>query len=177
MKTTEIKAMDRAVVEAIIRGIKGGTATRVTYFSFPKLKAESKRNGVEIMKVTSTTVRVGVDYTHLDAVQKYKAEHETAHYDRPDWVNDESGRFVFIPKTNNTLVRVYKMPKHSNTKSYYIITDKNGTRAVDELSDEEKAYIIDSYFKEASADEVKKNWEESTQKINIDKFIEIKVNT
>lgn len=172
--TTEFKTMDRETVKTIINGIKAGTFTRVTYCSTPSLTAESKKNGVKVTKVTTTTVRVGIDYEAQKAVQQYKAEHEVEQRDFSSWENDEEGRIVFVPKTGNTLVRVYKVPQNSNTESYFIIEDSKGKRAVKHLTDEDKALFIPSYFKEKSEDKVKRAFEESTQKINIDKFIAIK---
>ena len=173
MMTTEIKKMNRETVKTIINGIKEGTFTRVTYCSTPSLTAESKKNGVKVTKVTETTVRVGIDYENVKATKEYKAEHTVEQRDFSSWENDEEGRIVFVPKTGNTLVRVYKVPQNSNTKSYFIIEDKDGKRAVERLSDSDKALFVPSYFKEKSGDALKDAWAEVTQKINIDNFLAI----
>lgn len=174
MKTTEITKLDRDTVKTIINGIKAGTFTRVTYCSTPTLTAESKKNGVKVTKVTTTTVRVGVDYEALKAVKDYKATHEVEERDFSSWEN-ENDRIVYVPKTGNTLVRVYKVPQNSNTESYFIIEDSNGKRAVEKLSDEDKALFTPSYFKPKTNDKVVDAFNESTQKINIDNFIAIKM--
>lgn len=175
MKTTEITKLDRETVKTIINGIKAGTFTRVTYCSTPSLTAESKKNGVKVTKVTTTTVRVGVDYEALKAVKDYKEAREVEQRDFSSWENDEEGRIVFVPKTGNTLVRVYKVPQNSNTESYFIIEDSKGKRAIEHLTDEDKALFTPSYFKQKTGDKVVDAFSESTQKINIDNFIAIKV--
>ena len=172
MMTTEIKKLSRETVRTIINGIKGGTFTRVSYCSAPDLTAECKKNGVKVTKVTETTVRVGIDYNGTDAVKKYKAEHETAQYDYSSWQNEDEGRIVYVPKTGNTLVRVYKVPQNSNTKSYFIIEDKDGKRIVEKITAEDNI-LASRYFKEKSSDPIKKNYDEVTQKINIDNFLAI----
>ena len=173
MLTTEIKKLDRETVKTIINGIKAGTFTRVTYTSAPSLTSASKKAGVKVTKVTTTTVRVGVDYENLKAVQQYKAEHTVEKRDFSSWENDEEGRIVTVPSTGNTLVRVYKVPQNSNTKSYFIIEDGNGKRAVERLTDEDKALFVPSYFKQRTGDKVVDAFAESTQKINIDNFVDI----
>lgn len=166
---TEIKTLSAETVKNIVNAIKGGTITKVTYTSAPSLTAQSKKAGVKITKVTSKLCRLGLDYEAMKEIREYKATHETSQYDYSSWENDEDGRIVYVPKTNNTLVRIYKLPNHSNTKSYYIITDEKGTRAVEEMSEEEKAYITPSYFKAPNPNAPYI----PTQKINIENFIEI----
>ena len=168
-----IKTINAEEVRSVINGIPSGTFIRVQYVSYPDMNAKSKKDGAHITKITETTVRVGIDYNAVKAVKDYKETHEVEERDYSSWENEEGGRIVTVPSTGNTLVRVYKVPKYSNTKSSFIISDKNGTRTVEKLSDEDKALFQPSYFKKKTGDKVVDAFAESTQKININNFVRI----
>lgn len=162
-----MKSLSREAVETKVRGIKGGSIVSVAYYSYVDLKACYKGQ-LSIIKVTSKLCRVGIDYNNMEEVRVWKETHPTEHRDYSSWEHSDDGRIVYVPKTGNTLVEIYKLNQNENVKSFYIII-KDGTMKIVKTLDEYKEYVRPSYFSTPKSDRP----ERPTQKINIDHFLKI----
>lgn len=134
--------------------IKPGTITRVGYRTFLPVKASYKKQGVEVMKVVETSVRLGVSYSKIASVMARRAEEgmkeaiqRTNNY---EWILDN--KVCFNTKTNKYYLYAASLNGGHNTHSYYVIKHPEG--AIQKMSSEEfkkslyaEEYIIASYFK------------------------------
>lgn len=153
----------------VISGIPAGRFFRMSYTSELPVKAEHKNAGVKIHKITETTVRTGVSYNNIKAVQEYKATHEpkltTPRANNYEWVVEN--RIKYNTKTGKTYVVVATVPSGSNKRCKYLISSPEGTRVV-EMEELNKELIIDSYWKKSGAPDV-------VRTISVDHIIEINV--
>lgn len=138
------------IMEAIT-SIPAGRFFRIKYTSEMKVKAENKKKGISVLKVTETTVRTGVAYNNISAVAEYKATHEPKR-DKPttnnwEWVSDN--RVKYNTNTKKTYVVVATVPNGSNSDTHYIVTDANGTREVSS-EDLDRSLMIDSAWSSGS---------------------------
>lgn len=138
-----------------ISDIPAGRFFRMSYTSELPVKAEHKNAGVKVHKITEATVRTGVAYNNIKAVQEYKATHEpkltTPRANNYEWVVEN--RVKYNTKTGKTYVVVATVPSGSNKKCKYLISDHTGTRVV-ETEELDKTLIIDSYWKKNDSPDV-----------------------
>lgn len=154
-------------IMGILNRIPAGRFFRMKYSSEMKVKAEHKKKGISVTKVTETTVRTGVAYANISAVAEYKATHEPKR-SKPatnnwEWVSPN--RVKYNTNTKKTYAVVATVPNGSNSDVYYIVTDANGSRMVtpDEL---DKSLMQDSAWGSGS-------YPNSVRTIAFDNIIEI----
>lgn len=143
--------MSNSTLISIIKNIPGGQFFRMSYKSELPVKAEYKKAGITIIKVTSSTVRTGVNYNSIAVIKEYKATHESTQSNRVNnyvWV--EKNRIKHNTATGKDYL-VIATTKNSHSKSYFVIRDSKGERIVSE-SDLDKTLVRDSYWKSGSSD-------------------------
>lgn len=143
--------------------IKPGTITRVGYRTFLPVKAAYKKQGVEVMKVVETSVRLGVSYSKIASVIARRAEEglkeaieRTNNY---EWVL--ANKVCFNSKTSKYYLYAASLNGGHNTHAHYYVKHADGR--IDSLTAQEfksspyaEEYIIASYFKgSGSAPEVR----------------------
>lgn len=126
-----------------ISEIPGGRFFRVRYMSKMPVKAKYEREGVSVIKLVGITARTGVAYHKIEAVAKtlnedYQPPKET------NWTWTVKDRIKYNRNTKKQYLVIAPVSKGSNTKSQYMLSDKNGNRIVDK--EEIREYIIDSYW-------------------------------
>lgn len=138
-----------------LESIPAGRFFRMSYTSELPVKAEHKKLGIKVHKITEATVRTGVAYNNIGAVQEYKATHEpkltTPRENNYEWVVEN--RIKYNTKTGKTYAVVATIPNGSNRKSKYLISSPEGTRVV-EVEELDKHLIIDSYWKKPDSPDV-----------------------
>lgn len=135
-----------------INSIPAGRFFRIKYTSDCPVKAEHKKKGVKVTKVTETTVRTGVAYEKIASVIEYKSTHEpkltSPRANNWEWVT--KNRIKYNTNTTKTYVVVAPIKNGGNTKYHYIITDENGERIV-EAKDFDRNLLIDSYWSKSGS--------------------------
>lgn len=154
--------MDIKMISKAVKNIKPGVFTRITYKSEMPLKAEYKKLGYKIIKITSVTTRFGIHYGNIKDVKENKSEGK---------MSNKINNFVWIIKNN--------IQYNKNTKNYYLCTyptkkGRNSSTKYDVYLNEEKVFsdidfidkamIIDSYWNKNAS---------NMMKINIDNVIAI----
>lgn len=143
-----------------------GTIGKIWYKSEMPLKAAAKKAGISITKFTEANVRFGVDYNNIATVIERKSAdgYEAKHcdYDRT-WLVENK---VYVNnKTGKTYVRFANI-SGAPRSSHYEISDSNGSRIVEELTDADKENIVNSYWNRTGG-------MPEIQDINIDNVIKI----
>ena len=134
-------------IREIIENIPAGRFFRISYRSELPLKAEYKKQGVKIVKYTTTTTRTGVQYSHIKGVVPSENSKYTSYY---AWiVRNKIKRNINSGKDYVQLAPIWK---GSNKKTSLYLTNSNGTRKISD--DEIKEYVIPSYFSKGEAPKV-----------------------
>ena len=134
--------------------VRPGTITRVGYRTFLPVKAAYKKQGVEIMKVVNTSVRLGVRYNRIASVIARKAEEglkeaiqRTNNY---EWVLEN--KVCFNTQTGKHYLYAASLNGGHHTYTEYYVKPADGR--VDHLSASQfkgsgfaEEYVIPSYFK------------------------------
>ena len=126
--------MTHEEIKAALESIPAGRFFRLRYTSEMKVKAEFKKQGISVMKVTETTMRTGVAYERIASVVEYKATHEPKR-DKPvanNWEWIVPNRIKYNTNTKKTYAVLASVPHGSNSEVYYIVTDKDGDRIMTE---------------------------------------------
>lgn len=133
-----------------IKAIPSGRFFRMTYKTELPVKAEHKKAGVTIIKITSSTVRTGVSYNSIAVIKAYKSANAPSDKVKTNnyvWVeknrikhNTSTGKDYFVIATH----------KNSHPKSYFIVRDSEGERIVSE-TELNKSLVRDSYWNSGSS--------------------------
>lgn len=148
--------LNRDSVISTARSFKKGTIVRIAYSTELPVKAEFKKLGYMVYKLVETSVRIGVNYGNIASVIARKAQQEIDGHEARKVTNN------YVPvvenlvydnsNTEQTYLQVANLPNNSNTRSRYMIVDADGNhKYVDNLSDNDKALVRDSYFKPSSS--------------------------
>ena len=153
-------------VISAISSIHGGSMARIAYYSELPMKAEAKKGGYTIYKITETTARFGVEYSNIGSVialrnsPDYVAPAEKANNN--EWII--RNRVSHNTKTGKTSVRFVPMTSGSNRKVSYVMESPFRTVILgDCIPDMFKTTVQDSYWKKSSMPVV--------QSININNII------
>ena len=147
--------LSRDSIISTARSFKKGTIVRIAYSTELPVKSEFKKLGYMVYKLVETSVRIGVNYGNIASVMARKAQQEVDGHESRKVTNN------YVPvvenlvydhaNTEQTYLQVANLPHNSNTRSRYMIVDADGNRKyVDELSNDDKALVRDSYFKPSS---------------------------
>lgn len=141
--------MKRETILEIIESIGNGKIFRVGYVTELPVKAEFKKKGYRMLKVTETSCRTGVNYGNIATVKARKENEETytPRTNNYEWVIHNKVRHN--TRTEKDYLYVATLPKGHNTHSTYILEGTMvGTIDMgDEIEDAYKHLLIDSYFK------------------------------
>lgn len=147
--------MNIEMISKAVKNIKPGVFTRITYKSEMPLKAEYKKLGYKIVKISSMTTRFGIHYGNIKEVKESKHEGK---------ISNKVNNFVWIIKNN--------IQYNKHTKSYYLCTyptkkGRNSSVKYDVYLNDEKVFsnidfidknmIIDSYWNKNSTNMMKIN--------------------
>lgn len=148
------------IIEAT-NSVRNGTIARVTYKTEVPLKAEFKKQGYKLTKITETSARFGVNYGKIASVIARNAErnleesvHRTNNY---EWVI--KNKVQYNSKTDKEYLVLASFNKGHHTKSKYILEGTFvGTIDMGKSIDGHYAHlVIDSYFKDGKpVSEIKK---------------------
>lgn len=138
-----------------VNAVRNGTMCRVLYKSEMPVKAMFQKLGVSVTKITESTVRLGVAYDHIGTVIDRKSADgytpSNREYDR-EWIVANK---VFRNNRNGIdYVRFASVNNHANKKPIFIIKTDNGEVKCSSLTDEQKQYIIDSYWGKSNSPEI-----------------------
>lgn len=122
-----------------IKSIPNGRFFRITYMTEPKLSADAKRNGVEVLKITEKTVRTGVEYRHIRGVVAAGVENQWGH-------SVVKNKVIKHNTKDSYYLSVAPIRRGGNTKTTWLV---NGIeRTEQEVKD--SGYVLDSYWKSSS---------------------------
>ena len=148
------------IIEAT-NSVRNGTIARVTYRTEVPLKAEFKKQGYRLIKITETTARFGVNYGKIASVIARNAERtleeavqRTNNY---EWVI--KNKVQYNTNTDKEYLVLANFNKGHNTKSKYILEGTFvGTIDMGNTIDSHYTHLVrDSYFnKSDSYGEIKK---------------------
>ena len=127
-----------------LNSIKNGTCASITYKSELPLKAEFKKKGFVIEKITSKVVRFGVDYDNIASVIERRSDENYIPTERENnYVTIIKDKLYHNTKTERDYLRFSNFGSQK-VKSFFRL---NGEDIV-ELPTE---YIIPSYFKKSGS--------------------------
>ena len=146
-----VMSMDDVI--SAVSAIRGGSMARITYYSELPVKAEMKKSGVAIYKVTELTARFGVDYSNIGSVVAMRSANDyvapAKKANNSEWVI--RNRVSYNTKTGKTSVRFAKMNSGSNKKVVYIMETPNGTSVIgNHIPESIMQNVQDSYWKKNS---------------------------
>ena len=136
------------------KSIINGRMSRISYRSEMPIKAEFKKRGISITKITDTTARFGIKYENIHTVAERRAEGtilpEKAHTNNYSWVIEN--KISYNSNTNKMYVRATSLPHGANSKYKYILV-KDGTEIItDSLNDEMKNFVVNSYWNKSPSE-------------------------
>lgn len=151
-----MKTLTKEEILSAARGVRGGTIARIAYKTEVPLKAEFKKQGYKIIKVVETSVRFGVNYSHIASVIARKSSPEYVarpHTNNYEWVI--SNRVKHHTQKDKDYIVVANLPKGHHTKTKYLLEGSFvGTLDMgDSIDGPYKDIVIDSYFKPNSFSE------------------------
>lgn len=145
-------SLNREQIIEATNGVRNGTIARVMYKSELPLKAEFKKQGYKLIKITETSARFGVNYGHISSVMErndtgYEPSNRTNNY---EWVIPN--KVKHNSKTDKDYLVLANFNKGHNTKSKYILYGSMaGTLNMGPSIDPGYTHlVIDSYYKKSS---------------------------
>lgn len=146
-----------------IQNIRKGTFVKIIYKSELPLTAAAKRDGVTATKITEKVVRLGVDYTHIQAVIDMEAARTEPKREVASWCHWEIPNILAKHNTKEDMYLTFaSVNGGSHTKSEYQLNGVTATKQ--EIAD---ANIVQpSYFKQNGEAPV-------IQKINVNNIIQL----
>ena len=145
----EIKALERDTIISSISAVKNGSFCRIKYKSELPLKAEFKKKGYRLVKITEATIRFGVDYEHIGSVIERKSaegyQEPAQRENNYSWIIEN--KVLHNSKTDKDYIRFATVKHGANKKTIYIVVDEfNEDVIVENLNDEQKSYVQNSYW-------------------------------
>lgn len=134
----------------VMASIKPGTMARISYKTDLPLKAEFRRQGYRLVKITETTARFGVKYSNIKSVIARRSSPDYTPVTRENntlWLLEN--KISQNVKTGRIHVRFAPMANGANKKKLYIFVDTIGNmfELGSDMSDSFKAMVQDSYWK------------------------------
>lgn len=115
---------------------KNGTFQKIKYKSEMPLKAEYRKQGYEVVKITQSVGRLGVNYKHMKGYQPPTHPHKVNNF---SWIIPN--KLAYNSATKKLYVHVAWAP-HPSKVTYEVY--KDGLLVGNEL---DSNMVIDSYFK------------------------------
>ena len=132
--------MTYSFLEEALGGIRSGTFFRIGYITELPVKAAYAKEGWKILKQTESTVRTGVNYGKIKSVVEER-----------DIVPIQKGRIYQNTDTEQMYLRVFPTKKGTNKKvSYILVTPGHSEYHFNDLDEEMREMVRDSYFNEKS---------------------------
>lgn len=149
MTTNIIETLNPSTTMSLLKEIKPGTFFRMSYMHELPVKAEFKKQGYNVIKVTSVVTRTGVNYGNIQAVKDYKEAQAEAgiipqerHLD-VEWIIKD---FVqHNNKTNKDYVCIAPIGTIEETNKYIVVDPNTNVTTVSE-EELDKNLVRDSYF-------------------------------
>lgn len=152
-------------IKDILKNIKPGVFTRLTYQTELPLKAEYKKHGYRIVKINSITTRFGIHYGNIKEVKERElatsAEDVVKRPSNFSWVMKDN--IQYNSNTDKYYLCTYPTKKGRNGSWKYIVYLPDGASFWD-LTNINKDWVQDSYWNKKST---------NMMKINIDNVIKI----
>ena len=152
--------MDIKTIANKLNTIKPGTFVRCTYITELPVKAEYKKLGYKVTKVTSMTTRFGIHYGNIKEVkEKNKEENNNRKVNENlEWIIKDS--IQYNKNTENYYLCTYPTIKGRNSKSRYIVEVShtvNDGKCFDKDGLFDKSIIINSYWNKKPSNMMKIN--------------------
>lgn len=145
-------ALNREQIMEATLGIRNGTIARVMYQSELPLKAEFKKQGYKLVKITETSARFGVNYGRISSVMARNAAgyEPTPRANNYEWIIPN--KVKHNSKTDKDYLVLANFNGGHNTKSKYILYGTTvGTLDMGSSIDPGYAHlVIDSYYKKST---------------------------
>lgn len=129
----------------ILKNIPNGRFIRIEYKTNLPVKAEHKKAGWRVVKVTDKTARTGVSYQAILDESKKEANANSDEKKEPvfEWILKDK---LCRRKSNGKDYVYLTSAKNANVKTQYKVVYPDGHSVVTESLDDYKYLIIDSYF-------------------------------
>lgn len=118
-----MKTLERNTIIESIDKIHNGCLVRVTYKSEVPIKAEFRKQGYRIIKITETSGRVGVNYHNIASVIARKSENlvenTTSRTNNYEWVI--KNKVKYNTNTEKDYLVLANFNKGHHTKTKYIV--------------------------------------------------------
>lgn len=144
--------MTYSFLEEALGGIRSGTFFRIGYITELPVKAAYSKEGWKILKKTESTVRTGVNYGKIKSVvEERKGRSEVTPTRKNHIVPIQKGRIYQNTDTEQMYLRVFPTKKGTNKKvSYILVTPGHSEYHFNDLDEEMREMVRDSYFNEKS---------------------------
>jgi len=134
-------------IEEKVKELRGGSFTRVAYKSELPLKADYRKSGCKIEKVTEKTCRLGINYLNINKVKEMKeinGEPTRKVANNFEWVIPN--RIAYNTKTGKKYLAITNYSKPYVKVKYIVTDDKLNVKTVSKLDSEDVEMVIPSYF-------------------------------
>ena len=138
---------EKDIIKALSE-IKNGTFVRVGYRTELPVRAEFKKQGISIIKVTETTLRTGVNYSNIKTVierrsaEDYVPSSRTNNY---EWVI--RNKVAYNSKTGLNYA-VFANSNNNNANTHFVMVTANGVVPV--TVNDIVEYVQPSYFNKSN---------------------------
>lgn len=137
----------------ILQNKKKGQLIRIQYQTFPKLTAQTEKEGIKVVKITETTVRWGVNYSHIAAViaERERSSNNGGIY-KPWWHWSVPNVIQQHNSKDTQYFAVYTIPKNSNCRvSYFIVSPTGRCEQVTKQDLQNRQLVQNSYWSQKDA--------------------------
>lgn len=130
-------ALDYDTVVKAVKEVKNGTMVRVSYTSDVKLKKAFRDLGCRVTKIVDTTVRLGVNYSHIKQVIENGSNSDTVESNKRannySWV--VPNKIKYNSNTDEYYLQFATVKNHNNIKVKYIVADECGGTTISDSMD------------------------------------------
>lgn len=138
----------------VIKAINPGVFTRISYKSDLPISAEYKHKGYKIIKYSSLTTRLGINYHNIKEIKDKESTNREIKNTRKSNMHYVVDKYVLQNNsTGDKYLVTYPTKSGSNAKSVYYLFDNNGNKK--EMNKEQiKNYIIPSYWNKQHSNQI-----------------------
>lgn len=142
-KINNFRIMTEDQIMAAVNEVKNGQFVSLGYKSEPTMKAEFRKAGYSVVKVSECTGRLGCNYENLKSTKEKRAAgvEKSEKKDNYFWIVEN--KIAGNTKTGKKYLRMTTTPG-AKTNSQYFVFDENGNNVSDTMN--YKDLVVPSYF-------------------------------
>lgn len=148
--------LSKESIMEVVKRISKGTVFRIGYRTEVPVKAEFKKMGIWVEKLTEETVRTGVAYKNITAVKEQQKETSPTRKINREWIIKNT--VSHIENTGKDYLHIARFNQGGHKRCVYVVHTSEGTTVIKGNEFRENLcsqYIINSYFNNSFPCEIK----------------------